>query len=391
MKKVLNYILLILFLFTISLISVKAETSHAKCTYYLDDNTYVELSIKKGEKEITKRAVANNINIEYQNIATSYFYSNETYKCPNKIYYQVVRNFFSLKYIVAIYESNFTDATFEVKESVKTIKDVYNTSTNEVDEDMHSCKVTIDGKYDIIIGASSNDVIMASFEDLKSGEKKTNVGPLNPEGRWTVNILDNNVIVFAPQLSLIQTLKSQNSCPSIRYVLNSNQSGEGVSWFDLYTEKDAQDLDSTLVTIQTPVTYSEHLIPDCTCFQYSNVSFDLCESGNALKVFKAIGVILNILKILIPIVIIIFGTIDLAKMVMSNEDISKGIKNVSLRIVLGVVIFFIPTIIKVIFNTIDLWDNTISKFNSCADCLFNPSSCYTEGKEQIETICEGCD
>ena len=77
---------------------------------------------------------------------------------------------------------------------------------------------------------------------------------------------------------------------------------------------------------------------------------------------KGIGPIVNLLKngvlpifqIGIPILLIIFGSIDLGKAVMSSDD--KEIKGATgkliKRIIMGVVIFFIPFIITLVMNVV---------------------------------------
>jgi len=77
---------------------------------------------------------------------------------------------------------------------------------------------------------------------------------------------------------------------------------------------------------------------------------------------NGIGPIVNLLKngvlpifqIGIPILLIIFGSIDLGKAVMSSDD--KEIKGATgkliKRIIMGVVIFFIPFIITLVTNIV---------------------------------------
>lgn len=71
-------------------------------------------------------------------------------------------------------------------------------------------------------------------------------------------------------------------------------------------------------------------------------------------VWQIIGWVLWVFKIVIPIVIIIFGVIDLGKAVVASKDdeIKKSVKSLVMRAVAGIVIFFIPTLVGAIFSLV---------------------------------------
>lgn len=62
--------------------------------------------------------------------------------------------------------------------------------------------------------------------------------------------------------------------------------------------------------------------------------------------------IFNILKILIPVLLIILGSIDFGKVVLSNdkEAMSKAISTFVIRIIIAVAIFLLPTLVSLILN-----------------------------------------
>ncbi len=92
---------------------------------------------------------------------------------------------------------------------------------------------------------------------------------------------------------------------------------------------------------------------------------------------KFIGYILLIVKIVIPLLLIIFGVIDLFKAVTGGKDgeITKSLKTFIFRLIAGVAIFFIPTIISFIFSLVDGFDSVESEFNICQKCILNVSQC----------------
>jgi hypothetical protein len=96
-----------------------------------------------------------------------------------------------------------------------------------------------------------------------------------------------------------------------------------------------------------------------------------------LKTFKFIGKILSIVKILIPLVIIILGAIDFFKAIIASKDdeIKKSMRSLMFRVLAGVIIFFIPTIVNLIFMLIDDWGNYRTDYSVCSTCVTNPSKC----------------
>lgn len=99
-------------------------------------------------------------------------------------------------------------------------------------------------------------------------------------------------------------------------------------------------------------------------------------SGTA-AIWKLVGNILNIFKIVIPLIIIIFGMIDLGKAVMSSkpEEVSKSAKSLLFRIIAGIVIFFVPTLIGFVFTIVDSFGDVSSDYEVCSKCITHPKNC----------------
>lgn len=94
------------------------------------------------------------------------------------------------------------------------------------------------------------------------------------------------------------------------------------------------------------------------------------------QIWQIIGWVLTIFKIVIPIIIIIFGMIDLGKAVVASKDdeIKKSIKSLAMRAVAGIVIFFIPTLVGLIFNMVDSFQEVKGEYTVCANCIQYPGS-----------------
>lgn len=95
------------------------------------------------------------------------------------------------------------------------------------------------------------------------------------------------------------------------------------------------------------------------------------------QIWQIIGWVLTIFKIVIPIIIIIFGMIDLGKAVVASKDdeIKKSIKSLAMRAVAGIVIFFIPTLVGLIFRMVDSFQEVEGEYEVCAKCITHPGTC----------------
>lgn len=77
-----------------------------------------------------------------------------------------------------------------------------------------------------------------------------------------------------------------------------------------------------------------------------------CEQPDVLQIIRIIRVIMQIICIVIPICVFIFVTIDFAKNVMasSEKDIEGNTKLAIKRIIMGVAVFLVPTIVMAVNN-----------------------------------------
>ena len=75
-----------------------------------------------------------------------------------------------------------------------------------------------------------------------------------------------------------------------------------------------------------------------------------CESS--AEIWQLVGKIINIIKIVIPIIIVILAMLDLGKAVMAGEEkqIKEAQSNAVKRIIVGIIIMFVPTIVNLILD-----------------------------------------
>ena len=112
-------------------------------------------------------------------------------------------------------------------------------------------------------------------------------------------------------------------------------------------------------------------------FEVESIPF-CAETSGALKVFKIVGYLIVVIKILVPLALIGFASVDFFRAMMSsNEDaIKKATTTVMQRASIGVLVFFIPTLV---YYFVGLIGNSIKKddsyFKNCNTCLLNPDDC----------------
>lgn len=103
-----------------------------------------------------------------------------------------------------------------------------------------------------------------------------------------------------------------------------------------------------------------------------NVAETFCQDFSGTM--KLLSIFLLIVRIAVPLLLTVYGSLDLYKIVNSgkSDDLGKQIKVLGTRIAIGVVVFFIPTFIRVVVNVVD---SSQSDYKVCIECIENPSNC----------------
>lgn len=107
--------------------------------------------------------------------------------------------------------------------------------------------------------------------------------------------------------------------------------------------------------------------------------------ANTVNIWRFVGEIIYIIRIVIPIIIILLGTLDLGKAVMSGEEktVKEAQKNFLKRLIYGVAIFFVFVIVEVIFGLLGV-ETDKGDTKVCWDCATKPhnKSCIKYVREQ---------
>lgn len=106
------------------------------------------------------------------------------------------------------------------------------------------------------------------------------------------------------------------------------------------------------------------------------VGENLCAEESVQKILVLAGYILMITKVVVPLILMVIGSIDLYHAVIGGDkELGKSIKSLALRLVAGVFIFFIPSLVNFAFDLI--YENSGGKSidKQCVTCVLEPNSC----------------
>lgn len=116
-------------------------------------------------------------------------------------------------------------------------------------------------------------------------------------------------------------------------------------------------------------------------------SVDICASSSGtLKVFQVIGYILYIIKILVPVIIIVLGTIEFGKASISKDEksIMVAANNLLNKFIIGVLIFMIPTLLDALLSLVPDTSDATKDYEKCTTCLLSPFNEECDAKDLME-------
>lgn len=97
--------------------------------------------------------------------------------------------------------------------------------------------------------------------------------------------------------------------------------------------------------------------------------------SDIIKTLRLVSISVMIVRICVPIFIIVMGTMDIYNTVSSgkNDDLKKNLTTLGKRMIIGLVVFFIPTIVRLVVNGLGGND---SNYQVCVNCIDNPKNCH---------------
>ncbi|MCI8394725.1 MAG: hypothetical protein HFH86_04535 [Bacilli bacterium] len=103
----------------------------------------------------------------------------------------------------------------------------------------------------------------------------------------------------------------------------------------------------------------------------------LCYEPRVARTLKFLGILLFIVKVFVPFIIIVLGSIDFGKAMLSgkSDDVPKQVSVLVKRFLIGVVIFMMPSLIEFLFGVLDGYSETMARYHNCRVCILDPDEC----------------
>lgn len=101
----------------------------------------------------------------------------------------------------------------------------------------------------------------------------------------------------------------------------------------------------------------------------------ICEYAGVLRALKILGIIINIIKVVVPLLIIGTAMISVFKTVMSgkSDDLTASFVLIVKKVLAGLIIFLLPTALDFVFDSLLQYDD--SAFTACSNCLLDTGNC----------------
>ena len=130
-----------------------------------------------------------------------------------------------------------------------------------------------------------------------------------------------------------------------------------------------------------PVSYAEttsHVANSNDLYNDSqHVGEDVCTEPAVKRTLRLLGVFLMILRFAVPIIIIAKGTFLFYNAVVKDgsDQLGKSAKEFGGKLILGIFIFFIPTLIETVLNLYVGFTDVKPDYVNCSTCLLDPVNC----------------
>lgn len=104
---------------------------------------------------------------------------------------------------------------------------------------------------------------------------------------------------------------------------------------------------------------------------------NVCSETGVLKALRFVGYMITIARYFVPLIIIGWGTLDLYKAVTggSSDSFTKQIKGLGYRVLIGLFIVFVPTLLHMILSQIDSFATLDGEYRNCEVCVLDPFNC----------------
>ena len=107
------------------------------------------------------------------------------------------------------------------------------------------------------------------------------------------------------------------------------------------------------------------------------VGENMCSREEIQNVMRFVGYIIMFIKLFVPLIIIVQGVFIFYNGVKAGkeDEIKKCVQTLGKRILVGIIIMLLPTIIDITLSTVKDWTDYQGEYETCTECLFHPNNC----------------
>lgn len=99
----------------------------------------------------------------------------------------------------------------------------------------------------------------------------------------------------------------------------------------------------------------------------------ICENSNALSAILLVKDIINIISIFVPIILILMLSVEILKMVISNDNnaFKNGIRGIVIKAIAAVAVFFVPVLVNLLLGMLNVvaFNNSICWINATSESI----------------------
>ena len=99
----------------------------------------------------------------------------------------------------------------------------------------------------------------------------------------------------------------------------------------------------------------------------------LCGHSGIKSVLRILGIVINTIKIVVPIILIVTAMIEFTKAVSSSDNKVQPFNLLVRKAIAAAAVFLVPTVVVLITNIVG--SAVYDGFEECSDCISNPLSC----------------
>ena len=102
------------------------------------------------------------------------------------------------------------------------------------------------------------------------------------------------------------------------------------------------------------------------------------------KIPNTVSTIITIIKIVVPVLLVVFGMMDLVKGIISQkeDEIKKGQQIFIKRLIAGALVFFVFIIVQFIISLVADNDAENTNIMTCVNCFINNKGCIDESNDE---------